>query len=85
MNINAPLIPEFDADRFTAIVDLVALRDRLGWTQADLAEFLGNGRASVARWEGGAAVPAWAQRQYWRLHWELETGQRVARPDGVQS
>ena len=33
--------------------DIKALRDRLGWTQEKLAEFLGLDRSSVSRLENG--------------------------------
>jgi DNA-binding transcriptional regulator YiaG len=33
------------------------LRDRLGWTQQDLAEYLDVSRPLVARWETGSLIP----------------------------
>jgi transcriptional regulator with XRE-family HTH domain len=34
-------------------IDIKALRDRLGWTQEQMAEYLGLDRSSVSRMEGG--------------------------------
>ena len=39
----------------SATVDVLKLRERLGWSQAQLARFMGVSDRSVARWENGSA------------------------------
>jgi DNA-binding XRE family transcriptional regulator len=41
----------------TFSLSILSLRERLGWTQKQLAEYLGVSYASVNRWENGRAKP----------------------------
>ncbi|WP_315920384.1 helix-turn-helix transcriptional regulator [Mesorhizobium sp. SP-1A] len=33
------------------LIDIAALRERLGWTQQQLADFCGTDRSTVSKWE----------------------------------
>ncbi len=41
-------------------VDVRALRARLGWSQVDMARFLGMSESSLQRWESGTCKPTGA-------------------------
>ena len=38
--------------------EILVLRKELGWTQADLGDAVGVGKASVSLWESGAQTPS---------------------------
>ena len=44
---------------------LKLMRERAGFSQAQLAEYLEMGRTSVIRYESGAAVPKWKDVELW--------------------
>jgi DNA-binding transcriptional regulator YiaG len=80
MNHAPASLPEFDADRFAAEVDLTAVRVALGWTQAEMAQAMCCDRSQISRWEAGHTQPhGLARRHYWRMHWEIQAKNRAGR------
>jgi putative zinc finger/helix-turn-helix YgiT family protein len=47
--------------------EIVQLRERLGFSQAEFAAFTGIGEASLSRWERGLLIPSKAHNRYLRL------------------
>lgn len=47
--------------------ELKALRQKYGWSQAELGWWTGWGEATIARWERGELIPNVANRRYLRL------------------
>jgi len=53
--------------------DIKDLRQRLGWTLQELANYLGVDKSTVHRWERGESRPSQlAQRQLQRLHRKIK-------------
>ena len=49
---------EAQADEFAVARELIAARTQAGLTQADVAERMGTTQSTIARLEGGKAVPS---------------------------